>query len=92
MYKFKFFEGLDKNCIVFNWAVTENPHNIIDAEDEITRLLSAQIADEIDNEIINELTRRINSDEPVEFQGRIQRLNENVDYLNHWLRIGDNRA
>jgi len=32
----------------------------IDAEAELTRLMSSQIAEEIDNEIINILTRRIN--------------------------------
>jgi hypothetical protein len=32
----------------------------INAEAELTRLLSQQIAEEVDNEIINELTRRIN--------------------------------
>ena len=37
-----------------------NTVHTIDAEAELTRLMSEQIADEIDNEIINELTRRIN--------------------------------
>jgi hypothetical protein len=37
-----------------------NTVHTIDAEVELTRLLSEQIAEEIDNEIISELTRRIN--------------------------------
>lgn len=37
-----------------------NTIHTIDAEAELTRLLSEQIAEEIDNEIINELTIRIN--------------------------------
>jgi uncharacterized surface protein with fasciclin (FAS1) repeats len=37
-----------------------NYYHVIDAEAELTRLMSAHIAEEIDNEIINVLTRRIN--------------------------------
>lgn len=91
MYKFKFFEGLDKNTIVFNMVDLEH-YRHIDAEDELTRRLSEQIAQEIDNDIINELTRRINTNQPAEFEGPIRRLNENAGYLNYWLGIGDNRA
>jgi hypothetical protein len=32
----------------------------INTEDELTRIMSEQIAEEIDNEIINILTRRVN--------------------------------
>ena len=80
MYKFKFFEGLDKNTIVFNMVDLEREHGL-DIEDELTHRLSEQIREEIDNDIINELTRRINGGS-----------NHGIDYLNHWLRIGDNRA
>lgn len=91
MYKFKFFEGLDKNTIVFNMVDLHREHGM-DIEDELTRTLSEQIAQEIDDNIINELTRRINGGQPAEFEGPIRRLNENANYLNHWLSIGDNRA
>ena len=37
-----------------------NYYHRIDAEAELTRLMSAHIVEEIDNEIINVLTRRIN--------------------------------
>lgn len=37
-----------------------NTVHMIDAEEELTRLLSEQIAEEVNNEIINELTIRIN--------------------------------
>jgi len=37
-----------------------NYYHNIDAEAELTRLMSSQIAEEIDNEIINILTGRIN--------------------------------
>ena len=58
-----------------------NSYHNIDAEEELTRTLSRQIADEIDEDIIRTLTRRINGGD-----------NHGVDYLNHWLRIGENRA
>jgi len=51
----------------------------IDAEAELTRLMSEQISEEIDNEMINILTRRINGG------------NDNIDYFDRWLNIG-NRA
>ena len=51
----------------------------IDAEAELTRIMSEQISEEIDNEIINILTRRINGG------------NDNIDYFDRWLNIG-NRA
>ena len=37
-----------------------NTVHTIDAEAELTRLMSEQISEEIDNEMINILTRRIN--------------------------------
>lgn len=37
-----------------------NYYHGIDAEAELTRLMSEQISEEIDNEMINVLTRRIN--------------------------------
>ena len=59
-----------------------------DFEEELTNMLSEQIAVEIDNEIINELTRRINSGESPSFEGEIQRLNHNAEYFNNWLNMG----
>lgn len=52
-----------------------NTVHTIDAEAELTRLMSQQIAEEIDNEMINELTRRINGG------------NDNIDYFNRWLNM-----
>ena len=51
----------------------------IDAEAELTRLMSEQIVEEIDNEVINILTKTIN------------RGNDNIDYFDRWLNMG-NRA
>ena len=56
-----------------------NYYHGIDAEAELTRLMSEQISEEIDNEMINILTRRINGG------------NDNIDYFDRWLNIG-NRA
>ena len=56
-----------------------NTVHTIDAEAELTRLMSEQISEEIDNEMINILTRRINGE------------NDNIDYFDRWLNIG-NRA
>jgi hypothetical protein len=56
-----------------------NTVHTIDAEAELTRLMSDQIVEEIDNEMINILTRRINGG------------NDNINYFDRWLNIG-NRA
>lgn len=56
-----------------------NTVHTIDAEAELTRLMSEQISEEIDNEMINILTRRINGG------------NDNINYFDRWLNIG-NRA
>ncbi len=77
MKKFKFFEGFVQNTFVFN----NMNRNVIDAEQELTRVMSRQISDEIDNEIVRELTRRINGGG-----------NNDGDYLNYWLNIGGQRA
>jgi hypothetical protein len=58
----------------------------IDATDELTRLMSEQIAEEIDNEIIRELTRTINDG------GQIRTSNVNADYLQRYLNMGGNTA
>ena len=52
-----------------------NTVHTIDAEAELTRLMSEQIVEEIDNEIIRTINGR----------------NNDVDYFNRWLNIG-NRA
>lgn len=59
--QFKFFHGI-KNKFTVSWAPEHNSEDLFgfSAESELTRLLSEQIAEEIDNEIISELTRRIN--------------------------------
>lgn len=58
-----------------------NSYHNIDAVEELTRMMSEEMSREIDNNIIQELTRRINGGD-----------NHGIDYLNHWMRIGDNRS
>ena len=58
----------------------------IDAATELTRLMSERISEEIDNEIIRELTRTINDG------GQIRTSNVNADYLQRYLNMGGNTA
>jgi hypothetical protein len=59
--EFKFFHGV-KGKFTVSWTPEHNAEDLFgfSAEGELTRLLSEQIAEEIDNEIVSELTRRIN--------------------------------
>jgi len=62
--EFKFFHGITIQTVGIQGIVrtlrAQWRPEPIDAEVELTRLMSAQIAEEIDNEIINILTERIN--------------------------------
>lgn len=84
MHNFKFFHGTVRATLTAHW----NPELVndlntvqgIDAEEELTRLLSDEIAREIDDNIINELTRRINGG------------GSDISYLSYWMGIGGQRA
>ena len=83
--KFKFFHGIINTKFTVQWS-PELEHDFnsdyaIDAEEELTRIMSEEISREIDNNVIESITRIINGGS-----------NHGVDYLNHWLRMGDNRA
>jgi len=77
---FKFFHGVIRSTLTATWTQQEEELFSIDAEEELTRLMSNEIATTIDDEILRTITR-INSGD-----------NHGMDYLNHWLRIGENRA
>ncbi len=87
---FKFFHGIN-NKLTVSWQPVEggyigNQHAFY-AETELTRLLSEEIAREIDNDIVDELTRRINGG------NQLNSLQERVDYFNRWMDIdGGQRA
>ena len=87
--EFKFFRGLTIESegiqdivrrLQARWTPDLNQETI-DAEEELTRVMSEEIARGIDEDIVRTITRRINGGD-----------NHGIDYLNHWIRIGDNRA
>jgi hypothetical protein len=75
---FKFFHGVIRSSLTATWTHQEGELFGIDAEEELTRLMSNEIAREIDNNIIEELTRRINGGNPSIFGGPIIGFNNNV--------------
>jgi len=60
---FKFFRGISEKQRVFTVQYNNDIVRNLDAEDELVRLMSQEIANEIDNDIIRRLTRRINGGE-----------------------------
>ena len=86
MKNFKFFHGYD-NTLTAVWMPESDGRDYygMDAEQDLTRLLSNEIAREIDNNIIEELTRRING-------GQNNEMQRNINYLNHWIDMGGRRA
>jgi hypothetical protein len=87
--EFKFFRGLTIESegiqdivrrLQARWTPDLNQETI-DAEEELTRVMSEEIARGIDQDIIRTITRRINGGG-----------DDNIRYLNHWMDIGNNRA
>jgi hypothetical protein len=80
--KFKFFHGIvSARRITAVWTPQlqedlQERHGL-DVESELTSLLSEQISREIDEDIMREMTRRINGGE------------RSLDYLNRWINIGE---
>jgi hypothetical protein len=64
MRKFTFFKGFSKPTLTASWSPELSDdlinYNTINAEQELTRMLSAEIARTIDEDIIRTLTRSIN--------------------------------
>lgn len=64
MRKFTFFVGISKPTLTATWSPELyedlNSDNGIDAEAELTRMMSAEISRRIDEDIIRMLTREIN--------------------------------
>jgi hypothetical protein len=82
--EFKFFHGISKKGarrLRAVWGLDGFIERRVDVEGELIRIMSQEIARGIDEEIINTITRRINGGS-----------NHGIDYLNHWLRVGENRA
>ena len=76
--KFIFFEGIIKDTFVFETNHIQRRGNNI--EEELTRLMSEEIARGVDEDIIRRLTFRVNGD------------SNNLDYLNRWINMGGQRA
>jgi hypothetical protein len=80
MRGFKFFHGVESCGLTGIWEPELN-HNL-NLYDDITHMLSEEIAREVDMEIIRQVTRRINGGE-----------NNNLQYLNHYINMeGGSRA
>ena len=86
MRNFKFFHGYD-NKLTAVWMPESDVRDYynFDIEQELTRLMSEEIARGIDEEIITRLTRTING-------GRNNEIQRNLNYLNHWIGMGGQRA
>jgi hypothetical protein len=80
MRNFKFFHGYSSSFTAV-WMPETDGREYYDVTEQLTRHLSNNIAEEIDNEIIRTLTRRINGGG-----------DDNGDYLNYWLNMGGQRA
>ena len=84
MREFKFFHGINRHKFTAVWTpelVQDiSAYHNIDAEAELTALLSEEIARNIDEEIITRLTERVNG-------------GDDLHYLNHYINMGGgNRA
>jgi hypothetical protein len=77
---FKFFHGHSRKIRAV-WMPETDGREYYDVTEQLTRHLSDNIAEEIDNDIIRTITRRINGGG-----------NDNGDYLNYWLNMGGQRA
>lgn len=75
---FKFFHGVIRSTLTATWTHQEEELFGIDAERELTRLMSNEISRTIDDEIVEELTRRINGGNSSIFEGPIIGFNNNV--------------
>lgn len=85
MRNFKFFHGYVSLTAVWMPDDNEIDHYGLDVEQELTRLLSNEIARGIDEQIITRLTRTING-------GHNNEIQRNLNYLNHWMNVGGQRA
>lgn len=85
---FKFFYGLRRKLSVVWIPETDGREYYSgDVEEQFTRLMSRQIANEIDNQIINNLSEMMNVENI-----QIVERNVDVDYLNYYLGMGENIA
>jgi hypothetical protein len=82
MRNFKFFHGYD-NKLTAVWMPETDGRDYYDVTEQLTR----HIAEEIDNNVIDTLTRMVNGGD-----GRTIGRNVNFDYLEYYLDMGGQRA
>jgi len=82
MRNFKFFHGYD-NKLTAVWMPETDGRDYYDITEQLTR----HIAEEIDNNVIDTLTRMVNGG-----NGQNIRRNVNFDYLEYYLDMGGQRA
>lgn len=79
---FKFFHGVIGGKLTAVWTPQMHEDlNGLNVETELTRLMSEQISEEIDREIIDRLISEATDN-----------IEHTTSYLNYWLNIGNNRA
>jgi hypothetical protein len=86
MRNFKFFHGYD-NKLTAVWMPETDGRDYYDITEQLTRHLSNNIAEEIDNNIIDTLTRMVNERDSQSIE-----RNVNFNYLEYYLDMGGQRA
>jgi hypothetical protein len=86
MRNFKFFHGYD-NKLTAVWMPETDGRDYYDITEQLTRHLSNNIAEEIDNNIIDTLTRMVNERDSQSIERNI-----NFNYLEYYLDMGGQRA
>jgi hypothetical protein len=86
---FRFFHGVIGRKLTAVWMPETDGREFYgnEIEEGLTRLMSREIANGIDNEIIDRLSRMMNGED-----SQIIERNVNVDYLQYYLNMGGNRA
>ena len=85
---FKFFHGLVNGRTTVVWMPETDGRDYygLDVEQELTRLMSREIANEIDSDIIRQLTTMVGDVDQISIR------NVNSDYLQRYLDMGENSA
>ena len=83
---FKFFHGLVNGRTTVVWMPETDGREYYDITEQLTRLMSREIADEIDSDIIRQLTTMVGDVDQIAIR------NVNADYLQRYLDMGENRA
>jgi len=86
--EFNFFHGFTNNFTLVHMDHVETQFPLAEPADELIDMLSQEISNSIDEEIISELTRRINGGENIRYMTN----NVNVEYLERYINMGGNRA